>query len=53
MQKYQCPDCIYAYDPRIGDPSQGVPPGTKFEDLPSNWKCPACRAGRRRFKAIH
>ena len=50
MKRYQCKDCIYAYDPYKGDPSQGVPPGTSFEDLPSSWICPVCKAGKRRFK---
>ncbi|KGG14128.1 MULTISPECIES: rubredoxin [Prochlorococcus] len=49
-KKYQCKDCIYAYNPELGDPSQGIPPGTAFEDLPESWVCPICKAGKRRFK---
>ena len=52
MKKYQCSDCIYAYNPSMGDPTQGIPPGTSFEDLPENWVCPKCNAGKRRFKSI-
>ena len=51
-RKHQCLDCIYSYDPRIGDPKQGIPPGTTFEDLPEDWACPICKAKKRRFKAI-
>ena len=30
MGKMKCP-CRYVYDPEVGDPKQGIPPGTKFE----------------------
>ena len=49
-RKFQCKDCIYAYNPRVGDPSQGISPGTPFEDLPEEWVCPLCKAKKRRFK---
>jgi rubredoxin/sulfur carrier protein ThiS len=41
MDKYQC-RCQYVYDPEVGDPSQGIPAGTPFEDLPDTWVCPQC-----------
>ncbi len=47
--RYQCRDCIYAYDPAVGDLKQGISPGTPFEDLPDYWVCPVCRASKRRF----
>ena len=50
--KYQCRDCIYAYDPVRGDSSNGIPPGTKFEELPEVWVCPVCGANKRRFDVI-
>ena len=31
MKKYQCV-CGYIYDPEIGDPDNGIAPGTAFED---------------------
>lgn len=34
--------CDFIYNPQIGDPEQGVQPGTRFEDLPGNWICPKC-----------
>ena len=49
-RRYQCRDCVYAYDPLLGDPTQGVAPGTHFDDLPSTWVCPICRASKQRFK---
>jgi len=31
---YSEPGCGYVYDPTVGDCTQGIAPGTKFEDLP-------------------
>ncbi len=42
MRKYQCPPCLYIYDPAVGDPENGIPAGTPFEDLPDDWVCPLC-----------
>ena len=35
-----CESCGFIYDPEIGDPDGGIPPGTKFEDIPRDWFCP-------------
>ncbi len=47
---YQCRDCIYAYKPEKGDPKNGIPAGTSFEDLPDTWECPICGATKKRFR---
>ncbi len=49
MDKYQCTVCGYTYDPAKGDPDNGIKPGTKFEDLPADWVCPECGAGKDEF----
>lgn len=51
MIKYVCSVCGYVYDPADGDPDQGVAPGTKFEDLPDDYVCPACGVGTDLFEA--
>ena len=33
MDKYVCP-CGYVYDPAVGDPDNGVAPGTPWEKVP-------------------
>ena len=48
MDKYECP-CGYVYDPAVGDPDNGVAPGTKFADLPADWECPVCGLGKDEF----
>ncbi len=50
MEKYECTICGYIYDPAKGDPDNGVPPGTKFEDLPDDWVCPLCGVGKTEFQ---
>ena len=41
MTKYLCP-CGYEYDPAVGDPDNGIAPGTAWEALPEEWVCPGC-----------
>ena len=43
MKKYKCEVCGYIYDPQLGDPDNGIEPGTAFEDLPEDWVCPLCQ----------
>ena len=47
--RYACTVCGYVYDPEIGDPEGGVPPGTPFADIPDDWVCPACGVGKDDF----
>ena len=47
---YTCGVCGYRYDPEEGDPSAGIPPGTPFEDLPDDYKCPICNADKEYFR---
>ena len=47
--KYVCSICGYVYDPEIGDPENGIPAGTRFEDLPEDWHCPRCKQGKDKF----
>jgi rubredoxin len=51
-RKYECGPCGYIYDPVIGDPDNGVEPGTAFEDLPEDWVCPVCGVGKDEFEPI-
>ena len=51
-EKYICAICGFTYDPEEGDPSVGIPPGTPFEALPEDYKCPICNAGKEYFKKV-
>jgi rubredoxin len=50
MEKYKCIVCGYIYDPSEGDPDGGIPPGTAFNDLPADYICPVCGAGKDEFE---
>ena len=50
MAKYVCSICGYIYDEATGNPEHGIPPGTKWEELPDNWVCPVCGATKADFK---
>ena len=49
MKEYECDLCGYVYDPTLGDPDNGVKPGTAFEDIPEDWVCPLCGAPKSDF----
>lgn len=50
MKKYICKICGWIYDEAQGDPDNGIAPGTKFEDLPADYICPMCGAGKNEFE---
>ena len=50
MQSYRCVVCGYIYDPAKGDPDNDIKPGTTFENLPEDWTCPECGAGKEDFE---
>ncbi|MBQ7941690.1 MAG: rubredoxin [Muribaculaceae bacterium] len=49
MKKYVCVPCGWVYDPEIGDSDGNIAAGTPFEDLPDDWVCPLCGAGKDDF----
>jgi rubredoxin len=49
MARWVCSVCDYEYVEGAGDPATGIPPGTRFEDLPDDWRCPDCGAGKEAF----
>jgi flavin reductase (DIM6/NTAB) family NADH-FMN oxidoreductase RutF/rubredoxin len=51
-KKYRCSVCGYTYNPEKGDPGSGVKPGTAFEDIPADWVCPICGAGKDKFNLV-
>ena len=51
MKKYVCDLCGWVYDPETGDPDNGIEAGVAFEDLPEDFVCPLCGAGKDAFSA--
>ena len=52
MKKYVCDACGWEYDEELGDPDNGIAPGTKFEDLPDDFECPLCGVGKDMFSEV-
>ena len=42
LMRYKCRVCGYVYSPLRGEPHNGIPTGTAFEDLPDTYLCPVC-----------
>lgn len=53
--KFKCTNCDFEYDEEKGDSyliGGMVQPGTPFSELPSNWRCPTCRASKDSFEEV-
>jgi rubredoxin len=57
--RYRCKLCGYIYSPLRGEPHNGIPAGTEFDDLPNSYVCPVCgqqgkgRIGKWGFEEWH
>jgi rubredoxin-NAD+ reductase len=49
QMKYACDLCGWEYDEELGDPENGIEPGTPFEELPDDFVCPLCGAPKDEF----
>lgn len=49
MKKYVCNVCGWIYEEALGDPDNGIAPGTKFDELPDDFVCPLCGVGKDDF----
>lgn len=52
MKKWLCIICGLIYDEAEGWPKDGIAAGTRWEDVPDNWKCPDCGVGKSDFEMI-
>ena len=52
FKKYECVICGYIYDEELGDPEDGIPAGTKWEDIPDDCVCPDCGVSKFDFELI-
>jgi len=51
-RKWRCLICDYEYDEATGVPDEGIPAGTKWEDVPESWTCPDCGASKADFDMV-
>jgi len=47
-----CVVCGWIYDEQAGAPQHDLAPGTRWEDVPLDWVCPDCGAGKEDFDMI-
>ena len=52
FRSYMCLICGFVYDESEGSPEEGIPPGTRWDDVPMNWVCPECGARKEDFEMI-
>ncbi len=52
LHQWQCGSCSFVYDEAQGWPDEGIPPGTRWEDVPHDWRCPDCSSSKDDFSAI-
>lgn len=51
-KNFECELCGYIYNPQIGDPENGIKPVVQFDELPDDWVCPLCGAGKEEFAEV-
>ena len=51
-KRYMCLLCGFIYDEAKGWPDDGIPAGTRWEDVPPAWQCPECAATKDDFEMI-
>jgi rubredoxin-NAD+ reductase len=52
MKTWMCVVCGFIYDEEQGWPEEGIAPGTRWEDVPSDWACPECGASKDDFEMV-
>jgi rubredoxin len=45
-------NCGWVYEQALGDPAGDISPGTAWEDIPDDWKCPDCGALKAEFEMV-
>ncbi len=51
-KKYVCEICGHIYDEADGDEGSGIEPGTRWEDVPDDWRCPECGAEKSEYTLL-
>ena len=47
-----CLGCGFLYDEAEGLPEHGLPPGTRWRDIPDDWRCPDCGTPKHEFEMV-
>lgn len=52
FKQWVCVICGWIYDEQAGAPDDGLAPGTRWADVPDDWRCPLCDVGKEDFALI-
>ncbi|KJU78465.1 rubredoxin-NAD(+) reductase [Ectopseudomonas oleovorans] len=52
FKTWLCVVCGLIYDEALGWPDDGIVAGTRWEDVPADWKCPECKVGKEDFEML-
>jgi rubredoxin-NAD+ reductase len=52
LRCWVCILCGWTYDEAAGDAESGLRPGTRWEDVPSDWVCPDCGVRKAEFEMV-
>lgn len=52
LRQWVCVICGWIYDEATGYPEDGIAPGTRWEDVPEDWRCPLCDVGKEDFAMV-
>ena len=50
--KWMCLICGFIYDEAVGLPDEGLPAGTRWDQVPPHWTCPECGARKEDFEMV-
>ncbi len=49
---WECSVCGFVYDERLGLPEEDIAPGTRWDDIPDDWRCPDCGVAKADFDMV-
>jgi rubredoxin len=52
FKTWMCLICGFIYSEAEGLLEEGIPAGTRWEDVPMNWTCPECGARKEDFEMV-
>ncbi|SMG58329.1 Rubredoxin [Paraburkholderia susongensis] len=52
FKQWVCVICGWVYDEAAGVPEEGLAPGTRWADVPADWRCPLCDVGKDDFALV-
>lgn len=52
LKQWVCVICGWVYDEAAGAPDDGLAPGTRWTDVPDDWRCPLCDVGKEDFALV-